>query len=234
MKKLITISILSILAVALTACGASAGSSQINTSGGSSASNPGSSSSSNPAPINVTPATGPSALQLAAGMIKLDGTSIAVTAQQAGQLLPLWQSLQQIETTSATQQAGSQGTPQVTPGARPNSAMMQQVQAQFVLIQNAMTPAQIQAITAMNLNRQDIFTVFQQAGITLGGPGQGGGFGSNGGTFTPPQGTPRAPGTPGAFGQGGNFGGRRSGFGGFIPPSVVNGIIQFLQKKAAS
>jgi hypothetical protein len=159
-KKIITISILSILAMALTACGASAGSSQINTSGGSSASNPGSSNSSTPEPINVTPTAGPSALQLAAGIIKLDGTSNAVNAQQAAQLLPLWQSLQQIETTSATQQAGSQGTPQVTPGVRPNSAMMQQVQAQFVLIQNAMTPAQIQAITAMNLNRQDISSLF--------------------------------------------------------------------------
>ena len=239
MKKIITISILGILALALTACGASAGSSQINSSGGSSASNSGTSSSSNPAPINVTPASGLPALQLAAGMIKLDGTSNAVTAQQAAQLLPLWQSLQQIETTAAPQ-SGSPVTPQLTPGARPNSAMMQQVQAQFVLIQKAMTPAQIQAITDMNLSRQDIFTVFQQAGITMGGPGQGGGFGFNGGTFTSPQRTPPAAGTPvanqepGSFGQGGNFGGRRQGFGGFIPPSVVNGIIEFLQKKAAS
>jgi hypothetical protein len=235
-KKIITITLLSILAVASTACGASAGSSQSNSSGGSSAANSGSSGSSNPAPINGTPATGPSALQLAAGMLKLDGTSNAVTAQQAAQLLPLWQSLQQIESTAAPQ-----ATPQSTPGAQPKTAMMQQVQAQFVLIQNAMTPSQIQAITAMNLSRQDIFTTFQQAGITMGGPGQGGGgFGPNGGTFTPPQGTPPAAGTPGAFqgnggyGQGGNFSGRHQGFGGFIPPSVVNGIVQYLQKKLGS
>ncbi len=236
MKKIITITTLSILALALTACGAFAGSSQSNSSSVSSAANPGSSGSSNPAPVNGTPATGPSALQLAAGIIKLDGTSNAVTAQQAAQLLPLWQSLQQMES-SAT----PQGTPQSTPGARPNTAMMQQVQAQFVLIRNAMTPSQIQAITAMNLSRQDIFTTFQQAGITMMGPGQGGGgFGPNVGTFPPPQGTPPAAGTPGAFqgnggyGQGGNFGGRHQGFGGFIPPSVVNGIVQFLQKKAGS
>ena len=239
MKKIITLTILSILALALTACGASANSVQANSSGVSSSANNGSSSSSNPALIDGTPATGPSALQLAAGMIKLDGTSNAVTAQQAAQLLPLWQSLQQIET-SASQQGGSQGTPQSTPAARPNTAMMQQVQAQLVLITNAMTPAQIQAITDMNLSRQDIFTTFQQAGITMGGFGQGRGFGNNGGTFTPPQGTPQAAGTPGAyggnggFGQGGNFSGRRQGFGGFIPPSVADGIIQFLQKKAGS
>jgi len=161
-------------------------------------------------------------------MLKLDGTSNAVTAQEAAQLLPLWQSLQQIESTPV-----AQGTPQGTgtPGGRFDPAMMQQISAQIVLIQNAMTPAQIQAITALNLNMQDIFTVFQQAGITMTGPGQGGGFRQNGGTFTPPQGTPRAySGTPGAF-QGN--GGRR-GFGTFLPSSVVDGIVQYLQKKAGS
>jgi hypothetical protein len=233
-KKITIITLLSILAFVLTACGASAGSSQSNSSSpsgslssGSSSDTGSSSSSSNPASANGTPATGPSALQLAAGMLKLDGTSNAVTAQQAAQLLPLWQSLQQIESTPV-----AQGTPQGTgtPGGRFNSAMMQQMSAQIVLIQNAMTPAQIQAITALNLSMQDIFTTFQQAGITMTGPGQGGGFRQNGGTFTPPQGTPRAPGTPGAF-QGN--GGRR-GFGNFLPQSVVNGIVQYLQKKAAS
>ena len=38
-----------------------------------------------------------------------------------------------------------------------------------------MTPAQIQAITAMNLSRQDISTILQQAGIAMDGFGQGGG-----------------------------------------------------------
>jgi hypothetical protein len=167
-------------------------------------------------------------------MLKPDGTSNAVTAQETTKLLPLWQSLQQMEST--TPQDGAQGTP----GARPNSAMMLQIGAQVVLIQKAMTPAQIRAITTMNLSRQDISTILQQAGIAMGGFGQGGGFRQNGGTFTPPQGTPPADRTPGAFqgtggfGQGGNFGGGRPGYGGFIPPSVVNGIVQFLEKKAGS
>jgi hypothetical protein len=235
-KKIIAFTLLSIFALVLTACGASAGSSQSNSSSLSGSSSSGSSSdtgslsgSSNPAPDNGTPASGPSALQLAAGMLKLDGTSNAVTAQQAAQLLPLWQSLQQIESIPA-----AQGTPQAqgTPGGRFDPAMMQQISEQIVQIQNAMTPAQIQAITAMNLSRQDIINIFQQDGIAMGGPGQGGGgFGSNGGTFTPPQGTPRAySGTPGAF-QGN--GGRR-GFSNFLPPSVINGVVQYLQKKAGS
>jgi hypothetical protein len=234
-KKIIVLPLLSVLALVLTACGASAGSSQSNTSssGGSSSDTGSASGSSNPAPANGTPAGGPTALQLAAGMLKLDGTSNAVTAQQAAQLLPLWQSLQQIQSTPvapSTPQAQGTGTP----GGRFNSAMMQQMNAQIVLIQNAMTPAQIQAITAMNLSMQDIFTVFQQNGITMMGPGQGGGFTQNGGTFTPPQGTPRAyNGTPGAFG-GGNFNGGRRGFGNFLPSTVVNGIVQYLQKKAGT
>ena len=242
MKKIITITLLSVLALALTACGAFAGSPQSNSPSGSSSVG-GSSNSSNPGPVNGTPATGLSGLQLAAGILKLDGTSNAVTAQEAAQLLPLWQSLQQMMSTPV-----AQSTPQDagTPGPRFNPAMMQQVSSQITLIQNAMTPAQIQAITAMNLSRQDIFTVFQSAGITMGGPGQGGGgFGPNGGTFTPPQGTPQAGGNPGGNqgnggnqggyqGNGGNFTGGRRGFGGFIPPSVVNGIVTYLQKKAGS
>ena len=89
MKKIITISVLTILALALAACGASSGSTQSNLSSGSSPANSGSSGSSNPAPASGTgQPTGPSGLQLAAGILKLDGTSNAVTAQQAAQLLP--------------------------------------------------------------------------------------------------------------------------------------------------
>ena len=165
-------------------------------------------------------------------MLKLVGTSNAVTSQEATQLLPLWQSLQQIE--SSMPQGGPR--PQGTPGApQPNPTMMamrQQVAAQVTSIENAMPPAQIQAITAMNLTGQDIFTAFQQAGITMGGPGR---FGSSGGTFTPPQGgTPPVAGTPGAFRGGFGQGGGRMGMGNFLPPSVVTGIIQFLQKTAGS
>ena len=238
MKKITVITLLSILAFVLTACGASAGSSQSNSpspsgslSSGSSSDTGSSSGSSNPASVNGTPPTGPSALQLAAGMLKLDGTSNAITAQQATQLLPLWQSLQQIESTPV-----AQSTPDGsgTPGGRFDPAMMQQMSAQIVLIQNAMTPAQIQAITAMNLSMQDVNAALQQEGITMTGPGQGGGFRPNGGTFTPPNGTPPGPGTPGAFPGNGLRNGGRRGFGNFLPQSVVNGIIQYLQKKAAS
>jgi hypothetical protein len=222
MKKIFLITIGCILGVALSACGAMAPSALANSSSGSS-SNTGSSGSSNAAPISETPAPGLSALQIAAGMLKLDGTSNAVTAQEATKLLPLWQSLQSIES-NGIPQGGTQGTP----GPRPNTAMVQQAAAQIQSIEAAMDPAQIQAITAMNLSRQDIFAAFQQAGITMGGFGQGGGFRQNGGTFTPPQGNPPVARTPRAFtGNGG-----RQDFGSFLPPSVLDGIVKYLQTKA--
>ena len=257
MKNIIVFTMSSILVLVLTACGASASSSQSNSTSGSSVSNGNSSSSStstpmsstpggttasngspssstSSVPMNATPTAGPSALQLVAGMLKLVGTSNAVTSQEAAQLLPLWQSLQQIE--SAMPQGGTR--PQGTPGAQPNptmTALRQQVAAQITLIQNAMPPAQIQAIMAMNLTGQDIFTAFQQAGITMGGSGRGGFGSSSGGTFTPPQGgTPPVAGTPGAFRGSFGQGGGRMGMGNFLPPSVVTGIIQFLQKTAGS
>ena len=145
MKKVIALTVFSILVLALTACGSSAGSSQpaptsgSNPSSGSSssvststpmstapsgptASNGSSSSSTSSAPMNGTPTAGISALQLAAGMLKLAGTSNAVTAQEATQLLPLWQSLQQMESAMPQrrmQQGGFQGTPNAL---QPNSA----------------------------------------------------------------------------------------------------------------
>ncbi len=222
MKKAISFTIVLMLSLVLAACAPVAGLLPGNSSGGASANSGGSGSSSNSAANGAAP--GPSGLQLAAGMLKLEGTSNAVSAQEAAKLLPLWQSLQQIETSAS----------QATPGARPSTAEMQQVAAQLTLIQNAMTPAQIQAITAMNLSRQDILAAFQQAGISFAG-----GFRPNGGTFTPPQGTPPAGGNGGGFqgngsGQGSGFNGAGRGFGSFIPPSVVNGIVQFLQKKAGA
>jgi hypothetical protein len=228
-KKFTSMIVPAILALALTACGSAASAPQASAPNGS-APNVGGPGSANGASVNGTPASGLSGLQLAAGMLKLDGTSNAVTAQEAGQLLPLWQSLQQLESSTAPQ-GGQQGTP----GPRPDPAMFQKVSAQIQVIENAMTPAQIDAITQMNLSRQDIFATLQQAGIAMGGPGQGGGgFRPNGGTFTPPQGTPPAPGTPGAFQRNGSGFGGRSGFGNFVPPSVVDGVVKFLQTKAGA
>ncbi len=235
-----TIAVMTILAFALSACGTVAGVLPSNSSNGPGAGGSPSFSGGNASVPSVP------GLQLAAGMIKLDGTPYAVTPQEASKLLPLWQSLAQSESTAATAAATAQAAGTPTPGGTPQARFrfdqgaFQQINTQVVAIENAMTPDQLQTITTMNLNRQDVATILQQAGIQMGTFDQNGGgfrFG-NGGTFTPPQGTPPADGTPPASGTPGAFfrngTGARGGFASFIPPDVVQGIVQWLQKKAAS
>ncbi len=225
MKKTTSIAVLSILAFTLTACGVPAGVSQSNSSSGGFSGNSGFSSSGGQA-------SGPSGLQLAAGMIKLDGTPYAVTPQEAARLLPLWKALQQTESSLPTPGAFATPNGTTTPAPRFDPATMQKLGSEVSAIEKAMDPTQLQAISTMNLNRQDIAADLQQAGIQMGNFGQGGGFQDNGGTPTAPNGTPRAFGTPGAFQRFGNGG--RGAFTSFIPPSVVNGIVQWLQTKAGS
>lgn len=73
MRKIIIITTLGVLGLIASACGAAASLPQISSSNSSFGA--GSSSSGAPITINSTPTAGPSGLQLAAGMLKLDGTS---------------------------------------------------------------------------------------------------------------------------------------------------------------
>lgn len=167
-------------------------------------------------------------LQLAVGIFKLEGTPQAVNAQEAAQLIPLWQLYSQLETSS--------------------SSAPQEVTATFNQIKSALTSGQINAITAMNLTNQEAFTFMQQQGIV-----QVGGFGG-----TPQANrTPRAgggggggfPGGGGAGGPGGSGPGgtslnpsqiataqaRRAQGGGFsnrLPSGLLNALIKLLQSKA--
>lgn len=228
MKVTFALSMLLVLALGLSACGSAAA----NQGGGI---NPGSSGgfsgSGSGASGQFAPVSG---LALAAGMIKLDGTPYAVTPQEASKLLPLWKQLGQAESSVATSAAARPtptpgGTPQ--PGFRFDPAMLQQVASEVAAIEKVMPSDQLQAIQTMNLNRQDIATILQQANIQMGNFDNGtpqARF-DNGGTFTPPNGTPRPFGTPGAFRSG-----ARGAFASFIPPTVVQGVIEWLQTKAGS
>ena len=176
--------------------------------------------------------------QVLIGTFKLEGTPQAVTAQQAAQLIPLWQVYNDLSTSDTAAQEEING-------------LVQQ-------IQDTMTPEQMQAIQKMNLNWQDIFTVMQDQGITQ-GRGQGNsnrsnGQNSNGGGFgfAPPDGGPGGfgGGEPGRFPGGGNGQGggsftpeqiataqaARGGAGGLnrIPSGLIDALVQFLQKKAGS
>jgi uncharacterized membrane protein YgcG len=220
MKKAITFSVLTIFALILTACGSSASAQGNNASGQSNG------NSSTPLPESA---------KLLIGTLKLDGTPQAVTAQQAAQLIPLWQLLESLETS--------------------NTAASQEVDATVQQIQSAMTTEQIQAIDGMNITRRDEFTTLQQMGLVPanasgtpapGGRTQGqGGGGFGGGGFG-----------GGGFGGGGNPGGGGGGQGNRtfnpsqiataqaaraaggganrLPSTLIDALIKYLQTKSGS
>ena len=134
-------------------------------------------------------------MQVAIGTIKLDETDNAITAEQAAELLPLWQTLQVLYSS--------------------DTAANQEIDALATQIQEAMTDKQTQAITAMNLTRQDMFAIMQSQGMAFGGAqsgnaqsggstnNSGGGFGPGGGGFPPGGGAPPdGGGGPGFFVEG--------------------------------
>ncbi|MDO9300587.1 MAG: hypothetical protein Q7T89_04350 [Anaerolineales bacterium] len=98
--------------------------------------------------------------QLALGTLELSQTELAISAEQAQTLLPLWQALR------STQQSGGTAQAEV-------SALLTQIEA-------AMTPEQLQAIASMKLLQTDMQDWATANGITLGNgggtPGQGSGM----------------------------------------------------------
>ena len=101
--------------------------------------------------------------ELAVGTLKLDGTSDAITKEQAAALLPLWEVYKEIGTS--------------------DTAAQQEIDALTAQIQAAMTEAQLQSISAMKLTQEDVMELVRQqvpsmsAGSTNGG---GPGFGNGG------------------------------------------------------
>ena len=121
----------------------------------------------------------PVATQLIVGTFKLDGTAQAVTAEQAKELLPMWQVYQDLLTS--------------------DNAAQEEIDGLVEQIQGTMTAEQTQAITAFNLTQRDVFTLMEEKGLGMGG-GQrnnsssgnstvnGNNFPGGGGGFTPPDG----------------------------------------------
>ena len=185
----------------------------------------------------------PAATQIALGTLKLDKTANDLTADQAAKLLPLWETMQVLETS--------------------DTAAPQEIEALSVQIQETMTEPQIQAINAMNLTRQDMFAILQtqgggnsfgngqQANNTPGGNRNSSGngnrnfvFGGGGpGAGGPPDGGgfPGGQGFGGGQGQNGNTSqiataqaARQAGGGNRIPTPLINALIELLKKKAGS
>jgi hypothetical protein len=176
----------------------------------------------------------PATTQIALGTLKLDKTDNAITADQAAKLLPLWETMRVLETS--------------------DTAAKQEVDALGTQIQETMTDKQMQAITAMNLTRQDMFAVLQTQGVGFGNSQQNNsqqsGNSSNNRGFTPGGFGPGGPPDGGGFQAGGQgFGGgqgqnrsaeqiataqaaRQAGGGNRIPTPLINALIEFLKKKA--
>ncbi|HEX2998084.1 MAG TPA: hypothetical protein VHP14_24885 [Anaerolineales bacterium] len=179
-----------------------------------------------------------SAAQLIVGTLKLDGTPQAVTAEQAKELLPLWQTLLVL--------------------ANSDTAANQEKEALIAQIQETMTAEQMQAIQAMNLTRADMAGIIQQQGPAMGNSQNGGQNSTGRGEF--PGGGPGGGGMPGGGPPGGMPGGGMPGGGGgfsgqgqnvsaeqiataqaarqanenFVPPMLINAVIEYLKKTAGA
>jgi hypothetical protein len=84
--------------------------------------------------------------QLLVGTFKLESTNLAVSSDQADQLLPLWETLQSLETSG--------------------TAASQEIDAVVSQIKSTMSAEQISSIAAMNLTQQDLATAFVDAGAS--------------------------------------------------------------------
>ncbi len=176
MKK-ISLILLVILAIILTACATPAGAAtQANPTQANGSAN--ANNANNNAPLSL-------ASQLALGTLKLKETSYPVTTDQAAALLPLWEGLRSLSSSTSFSQLEY-------------DALVKQ-------IQETMGPEQVQAITDMKLTQADIGKTMQALGL-------GNGFGGANANGTPVARTPGA--RTGGTGGGTNGGGRGGGFGG--------------------
>lgn len=180
-------------------------------------------------------------LQLLLGTIKLQGTELAITEEQASMLLPLWNNYKSLSQ-SMTPAQGTPGQGQDTATAQPQATStetQQQIDAILTQIQAAMTPAQITAIAEMKITQETAMTMMQDQGITMGGAQPGNGNNADG-SNQPPQGMPPAGGNqppqgtpPAGSGAGAPPGGGQPG-GGMVPPELIDTVIQSLGGNAAS
>jgi hypothetical protein len=129
--------------------------------------------------------------QLIIGTINLEGTDLAVDVDMAKQLLPLWQTLQSLESS--------------------DTAAAEEKTAALESIEETMTPAQIQAIRDMQLTQQSMAEIMQKQGMAL--------FGNRNGMTL--NGTPsfQGNGFPSDGGGGGTFFFRDGGDGAGGPPA---------------
>ncbi|MFN8434518.1 MAG: hypothetical protein U0V18_10875 [Anaerolineales bacterium] len=177
--------------------------------------------------------------KVAIGTLKLEGTENAITPEQASDLLPLWQVYLSLVDSDTAAQAEIDG-------------LVDQ-------ISTTMTAAQNQAIDDMQLSQPDMMSVMQEMGISMGNRPQAdssqkssdsGSFPSGGQGFAPPDGGGGMPGSgmpSGDMPSGGSVpnlsedqiataqaSGGAPGMGSGVPTSLIEAVIEYLQKTASS
>lgn len=141
--------------------------------------------------------------QLILGTFKLEGTDQAVTAEQAAELLPLWQAYNALSTS--------------------DTAAKVEVEALETQIHDTMTAEQLQAISDMQLTFQDMMELSQSLGLSFGGrPGAQGTPDASGSTTSGRGAGEFAGGGPG----GGAGGGMPPDGGGFPGGGMAGGEVQ--------
>ncbi len=196
-------------------------------------------------------------LQLLLGTFELEGTNLAVTQEQAGVLLLLWNNFKQSRMPEPGQGAPGQG--QDNASSQPPGAITQtQTSTLTQQILAAMTSEQITAIAEMKITQETAMTIMQEQGITMGGPQPDDGNSTQppqgappaggpqpppgappGGSQQPPEGTPPAGGSqlpqgaPPAGAPGGNDGRVRTGSG-MIPPEMIDALLQLLEERSGT
>jgi hypothetical protein len=139
----------------------------------------------------------PLSSQLLIGSLKLDGSGQQISAEQAASLLPLWKLLKTLSTS--------------------DTAAQEEIDALVKQINAAMTQEQLDAITAMALTPQDMFTLMQELGIEP--EFQGNATGQRPEGFQPPEGF--VPGQGGGPGMGGGQAGGPGGGENLTPEQIA-------------
>jgi len=88
--------------------------------------------------------------KLAPGILKLEGTDLAVTPEQAAELLPLWKAVKSL---------GSSDT-----------ATQLEIDAVYQQIQDALTAEQLASIEALDLSGENMRTLMSELGIDMNAP----------------------------------------------------------------
>lgn len=173
--------------------------------------------------------------QFLVGTFKLEETKQAVNAKQAADLVAYWQLLKELTTSGSSAQ--------------------EEIDATVAAIESAMTPQQIKAIASMQLTRQDLFTILRQQGGGFGtgtqnsqsqgtnnqrnfnfGPGgvfegggpPAGGFGGGGGFGSQQTNSNRSTNRSSQSTNGNSFTSAR------VPSALLDAVINLLKDKAKS